>query len=1089
MSTSTPNIELDLANQALINGLVAEASAGTGKTYSVAALLVRELATKEDLRISEVLVTTFTRTAAAELRDRIRGAAIDMCEQLRNNQAKKDDVVAQYLISTYQHDIAAMIKRLERALVEFDSATISTIHSVCTKILHLGGVSLGNVGEDDITSRVVTEVVNDAIISGAVAGFNISRIDPKKIAEVITKLLADPFTEPWCDPAQNPFDDGQALSKFDQKFLDDYLQMIQDCVARVQDATLNHPSFNDLLKRAHDVVTDPSRGALIEDIRSRFKLAIVDEAQDTDKLQWAFFDALFPPDQVDRALIAVGDPKQAIFGFRGADVRAFVSRGDPTKKRTLTTNHRSDKPVLEQLNLALDGAMFGDGIPYIAVNASDKNLAARFSPGGSVEFVDVGEVTNQKRLDTPAARVVHELLTVGKLKINDTQRDVEPRDICVLVRTKATGRAIERKLKQFKIPAVSNGTESVMHGEMSGHVRSMFELMERITDVGRTRRLAGTPFFGLSLRHEADISDAELQQVQNRVSQLRTILQSSGAAALAGAISSDDQFMTWLTKGLSGERNTTDFAHVMEILHVASEGKPCSPTRILEIFMSLIDTDEKSDLVSRRVESDVDAVQIMTIHSAKGLQFPCVVVVDLWKEPKETSRAPVFYNRNQRVVDIVHGLSSPTEASRAAAKAAVKLAEEGELRRLMYVALTRTMHHLSVLVTDASASLLSSMIPNMPAKRDIGRVTGLENYQPKVATPDAKKFICAVAPATVTQSYRRTSFSGIMDIHTKSQRRDYFDLPSHGNDEFATAPGNPALGSPAPDSPAPADAAESRDDLKGFVIPVLPASKNVGNQIHDIFEIVDTSVRPLRDEVARAVQEKANSSLLRGYHQPLTTMLTRALETPFGGAFGDVCFADIDPQDRLAEMDFEMTVALSSANVLTSDIGRVLLSVLSPTDVLRNYATALTDSSFDIQVAGLINGSLDALLRLPGSTPTQPLLAITDYKSNKLHRDSDASPIANYSPHHVQAKMQEAHYILQALIYGTSIYRMLRWRLPEADHDACIKGIAYGFIRGMVGPDTPTDENGHRYGVFTWQAPTGLWRALSDLFAGSKPAQ
>jgi len=474
----------------------------------------------------------------------------------------------------------------------------------------------------------------------------------------------------------------------------------------------------------------------------------------------------------------------------------------------------------------------------------------------------------------------------------------------------------------------------------------------------------------------------------------------------------------------------------------------------------------------------------MTIHSAKGLQFPCVVVADLWKPSTQTRSAPVFYLDDQRVVDISHGLTRATDASRTKAKDAVKLAEQGEMRRLLYVALTRTMHHLSVLVTDDTKSSLSSMIPQMPAKRLIDSLVKLETYQAKNPKPDAKKFVCATAPATITQSYRRTSFSGIMDIHTKSQRRDYFDLPSHGNDEFGTAPGNTALG-----NPAPADAAESLDDLKGFAIPVLPASKNVGNQIHDIFEIVDTSVRPLRDEVARAVQEKANSSLLRGYHQPLTTMLTRALETPFGGAFGDVCFADISPQDRLAEMDFEMTVAMSSANVLTSDIGRVLLSVLSPTDVLRSYATALTDSSFDIQVAGLINGSLDALLRLPGSTTTQPLLAITDYKSNKLHRDTDLAPIANYSPVHVQAKMQEAHYILQALIYGTSIYRMLRWRLPEADHDACIKGIAYGFIRGMVGSDTPTDENGHRYGVFTWQAPTGLWRALSDLFAGSKPAQ
>jgi exodeoxyribonuclease V beta subunit len=316
-----------------------------------------------------------------------------------------------------------------------------------------------------------------------------------------------------------------------------------------------------------------------------------------------------------------------------------------------------------------------------------------------------------------------------------------------------------------------------------------------------------------------------------------------------------------------------------------------------------------------------------------------------------------------------------------------------------------------------------------------------------------------------------------MDIHTKSQRRDFFEPSGHGNDEFGKDANQLTV----------QKIDETSSLISSITIPFLPSSKNVGDQIHDILEIVDTSIHPLHDEVRRAVEHTATSSLLRSYHQSLTTMLTRALETPFGGAFGDVSFADINPNDRLAEMDFEMTVALRQANVLVSDIGRVLLSVLSPTDVLRNYATSLTDPSFDISVAGIINGSLDALLRLPGSTVEQPLLAITDYKSNKMHRDSDAAPIAGYSPLHVQEKMEEAHYILQALIYGTSVYRMLRWRLPNANHDACIKGIAYGFLRGMVGPDTPVDANGHRYGVFTWQAPAGLWSALSDLFAGKKP--
>ena len=196
-----------------------------------------------------------------------------------------------------------------------------------------------------------------------------------------------------------------------------------------------------------------------------------------------------------------------------------------------------------------------------------------------------------------------------------------------------------------------------MDGAMAGHVRSLLELMERITDVGRTRRAAVSPFFGLSLRSEQDISDPELQRIQNRVGELRSVLQFGGIASLAGAMSADDQIMTQLTRGSAGERNVTDFAHVLDVLHAATEGKPCSPSHALEVFISLIDADETSDLVSRRVESDVDAVQIMTIHSAKGLQFPCVVVADLWKPSTTLRGAPVFYNQNQRVVDIVHGLS------------------------------------------------------------------------------------------------------------------------------------------------------------------------------------------------------------------------------------------------------------------------------------------------------------------------------------------------------------------------------------------------------------------------------------------------
>ena len=147
----------------------------------------------------------------------------------------------------------------------------------------------------------------------------------------------------------------------------------------------------------------------------------------------------------------------------------------------------------------------------------------------------------------------------------------------------------------------------------------------------------------------------------------------------------------------------------------------------------------------------------------------------------------------------------------------------------------------------------------------------------------------------------------------------------------------------------------------------------------------------------------------------------------------------------------------------------------------------LAGRAFDVPVGGLLTGSIDALLRLPGSTTDKPRLLIADYKSNKLHKNDMPDPLRAYAPDRLVAAMAEHHYPLQALLYGTAVYRLLRWRLPEADPDACIAGVAYAFIRGMQGPATPADDKGHRYGVFAWQAPPGLWKKLSDLLVTPQP--
>jgi exodeoxyribonuclease V beta subunit len=472
------------------------------------------------------------------------------------------------------------------------------------------------------------------------------------------------------------------------------------------------PSFNDLLRRARDVVVDPGHASLVAELRRRYRLAIVDEAQDTDSLQWEFFRALFPaggrpagtPEKKPagervgkpagtrdgRALVAVGDPKQSIYGFRGADVRAFVryaSSCDAAAHRTLTTNRRSDAPLLAGLNEAFAAAEFGAGIGYIPVHAPDPGAASQLAAGTAVEFVDMGAATNQEQLADAAARKVIDVLDGVRLGAG-AGRAVAPGEVCVLVRAAAVGLIVQRKLAAMHVRAVTSGTSSVMTSPIALDVRTLLEAMEKPASLGRIRQAAATVFFGHSLRDAGGLGDDVLLDVQERVNAFTQALRRTGIAAVGSALAGDEGVMARIAAGDGGERNVTDFTHVLEIMQTHGTGRGCMPAEALELFRELAATADTSDTVSRRVESDADAVKIMTIHKAKGLEFPCVIVADLWKHT-DKSRAnaspAVFYEGERRLLDL--GYVADGNSARAIAR--VKEAQDEEARRLLYVAATR----------------------------------------------------------------------------------------------------------------------------------------------------------------------------------------------------------------------------------------------------------------------------------------------------------------------------------------------------------------------------------------------------------------
>ncbi|MFM8498098.1 MAG: 3'-5' exonuclease, partial [Planctomycetia bacterium] len=691
-------------------------------------------------------------------------------------------------------------------------------------------------------------------------------------------------------------------------------------------------------------------------------MALIDEFQDTSPVQLRILDRLYriADDDASRALLLIGDPKQAIYGFRGADVRAYVEhvRKPETVHRSLAVNYRSDQPVLDGLNEAFKDKEFGAGIAYQHVDAPKGHRAARIQKmPGSVEFIDLGIVTNQGGLAKPVVGKVIELLDDGRLADKASReapgKPLDPKNICILVRSGGVGQLVQQALGRVGIRAVTAGTVSVMASSMAFDIRSLLEAMERPSDLGRVRRAAATVFFGHSLAEVGALSDEnchEIQTVQDTLLEYSAILSNKGIAAVGATIEADGAVMTRIAQGTHGERNVTDFLHVIELMDSAGPGKGCTAERALSIFSRLANMDPKHELVARRVESDADAVRIYTIHAAKGLEFPCVIVADLWKD-RETGgdkRPAVFYDDDgTRKLD----LSFALEKEWALAKQRQKEAEIEESKRLIYVATTRAQHYLAVLVGRAAAgknspapdSILQQTLtlpkmsgPNGRTKLDRKLEDGAEDATPLTLAP----------PPKVERTFRRMSFTGIAAGRGHGRDRA-FDPEGGGYDEVEAASGGslPALPEPA---------AVSREVID------LPAGVAVGRVVHEIFEHVDPTKRPLEAEVRRVVEERATSGRLKERHPDLIKVVTETFETPLGGPFGELTLGAIPPEDRLSELTFDMGLASLVEGVKARAIGELLEAELPKSDILRSYASLLAGRAFDVPVGGLLTGSIDA---------------------------------------------------------------------------------------------------------------------------------
>ena len=1113
---------------------VLEASAGTGKTFTIAALAARFVA--EGTPLHRLLLVTFTRAATGELRERVRdrlvSAEVGLARVLAGFPPPADDEVLGRLADVPRAEIERRRRRLEVALADFDAATIATTHGFCQHVL--GGLGIGGDVEADVTFlEDPTDLIEDVVDDLFVRRFWNRDVPPFDRAEAV-RIGTVAVTNP--DAALEPSTAAPTSEAALRRRLAEATRQEVDARKR----RMKLLTYDDLLTRLASTLQDPARGDdACARLRHRYRVALVDEFQDTDSIQWDIMRLAFG--QTGSTLILIGDPKQAIYGFRGADVYAYLAAADTAGTRaTLGVNWRSDQPLVDAYDALMGGVRLGhDGIEYRTVRAADAHRRPRLRGGpdsaplrvrvvhrddGLVQLTPKGWAnvasTRKHIAEDLAGDVVALLSSAAEVLTRDrdgtetSAEPVRPGHLAVLVGTHRQAAVVREALDAAGVPAVINGAGSVFGTEVARQWLAFLEALERPSSPTRVRGAALTLFLGWRADRVATADDSEWDDVYLRIHAWADLLRNRGVAALLEAVTHSEDLPARVLSCPGGERTLTDLRHIGQLLHVEALSEQLGVTaltawlgrRIAEAGDDTTDEDR-----SRRLESDSEAVQVLTIYASKGLEFPIVYCPYLWDPgwiPEDVP--PVFHDpaaADRRTIN-VGGADAPGFDEHWQHY----LAEErGEELRLAYVALTRARHQAVVWWASswdsrksALARLLFPPAAGEPTVVELASTPSEDEVSERLSVIEAKApGLIVVEPTTngagrrwaaadtplqdldvrrfdrpLDATWRRTSYTGLTsNLHEPGGSSE----PEETGITDEQIPRTAGTATSAVDGVEP-----DEESLRAVPLPlaVMPGGSRIGSLIHSVMERVDFTVHDLAGSLAgRLADELAWSRLDVGPIDTVVAGLAAAIETPLGPLVDGRRLRDIGPDDRLDELVFELPLVGGddpSSELTVDAVAGLLDDHLGPDDVLHGYAARLREPALSQHLRGYLTGSLDAVLRTPAADGT-PRFVVVDYKTNWLGIEGEELTAWHYRPSALSDAMQRAHYPLQALLYMVALHRYLRWRLPDFDPDRHLAGVLYLFLRGMTGAAAPLMA-GERCGVFAWRPPAGLIAALSDLF-------
>ncbi|MEW6514570.1 MAG: exodeoxyribonuclease V subunit beta [Pseudomonadota bacterium] len=1104
-----------------------EAGAGTGKTWMLAALVLR-LLLEQQIEIGKILVVTYTRAASGELRGRVRARLVEALAAFDAGRA--DEPYLQALVerigTTGTAGATAARVRLRLAIESFDEASIFTIHGFCQRALGETAFAAGQAFERELIAdqgELLAAVARDAWrrematasplwaqwlidhVQGpeglaAIVRSHLGRVDARleAPAQVDRKAAEQRFAaafvmvrdlwkadaarildwlagaklnqqsysakkmqprsvalglwlsaEPPLSPLL-PLPEGIehfGLAKIAAKLnkggqlpqhaffaaMDELLQSAGELQAACESATRRllqdflltartglaerkrrsgQQTYDDLLVDLAQALDGPAGPRLVDSLRARYRIALVDEFQDTDPLQLRIFMCIFGTDE--RPLIFVGDPKQAIYGFRGADVFAYLkARTQADTGYALLENRRSDPPLLKAVNalFARPLPFLLDGMPYEPSRAADRvreicridddaaplSLWTMQAPEGGKGFPkDTARTMAAEAVAADIARLLG-LSATGRATLGE--RPLGGGDIAVLVRRHRDGDLVRQALARHGIPSVSGGGGSVWHSDEAVEIERLLLAVAAPAREGLVRAALATILLGADAAqlaawlHDEPAWSARLDCFHDDL----LLFRERGFMAMWRRLLRREGVVARVLERPDGERRLTNYRHLAELLQAAEQGAALDVEGLARHIAQQRQAPEGEES-QLRLESDAHLVRIVTLHAAKGLQYPIVYCPFLWLGPEEDKTGwPVLaHHEGKACLDFgsegIDGL-----------RAAADREDAAEELRLAYVALTRAEHRCILAwgkVNNCARSPLAWLLfgprESVAEEPRVWLARWLETHDESAALHALEAGLdralkvmplpgdgsAPLPPAETVRAHRPRDFMSKVPAPWRVQ--SFSSLAARLSEEAETADRDAVVPASAV-PPAP-----TFSNIQNF-----PRGTRAGSCLHALFERIDFQGRTPVGPTAAA------TLVAFGYAPDWQPVLERLVADVLGTTLNadGLRLADVPRGERLVELEF--TFPFGSA----------------------------------AERAGYMKGFIDLVFRHAGRW------YIVDWKSNWLE---------DYGPASLAAAMQAHRYELQARIYAAALKRALAVREPQNDWESSFGGMFYLFLRGMA---------------------------------------